>query len=398
MTIQHRQSDVQAAAPSRAAFYNDPTVRAIFWQVVVVGGVVALIGYLATNALDNLARQNIASGFGFLDLPAGFAIGEGLLEYDPSHTYFRAIVIGVLNTIKVAVAGIFFATIIGVIVGVARLSPNWLVARFATVYIESLRNVPLLLQLFFWYALLVEALPIAREAYGPFMGFYLSNRGLNVPLPHDIGFLGLGAGMLVFVVAAIWLYRRNKRIHDATGETPSTLVPTLIMLVVFPFLGWVAGGFPTEFDTPELKGFSFKGGGVVSAEFMALWLGLTLYTASFIAEIVRSGIQAVTRGQWEAAGALGLRRGQILRFVVLPQALRVIIPPTTSQYLNLTKNSSLAVAIGYPDIVSIAGTTLNQTGQAIEGIAIIMTVYLTLSLSISAFMNWYNKKIALVER
>ena len=398
MTAHHSKSDIQGPAPARAAFYNDPTVRAIFWQVVVVGSVVALVGYLVSNALENLERQNIASGFGFLDLPAGFAIGEGMLPYSPADTYFRALLIGVLNTVKVAVAGIFFATIIGVVVGVARLSPNWLIARFATVYIETLRNVPLLLQLFFWYALIVEALPVAREAFGPFLGFHLSNRGMNVPLPDDMGFLGLLIGMLVFVVAAIWLYRRNKRIHDATGETPNTLVPTLIMLVVFPFLGWAAGGFPTEFDTPELKGFSFNGGGVISAEFMALWLGLTLYTASFIAEIVRSGIQAVTKGQWEAAGALGLRRTQILRFVVLPQALRVIIPPTTSQYLNLTKNSSLAVAIGYPDIVSIAGTTLNQTGQAMEGIAIIMAVYLTLSLSISAFMNWYNKKIALVDR
>lgn len=398
MTIQHSSTDVEAAAPARAAFYNDPTVRAIFWQVVVCGAVLALIGYLVSNAIDNLARQNIASGFGFLDLPAGFAIGEGMIDYDPSNTYLRAIVIGLLNTIKVAVAGIFFATIIGVIVGVARLSPNWLIARFATVYIEALRNVPLLLQLFFWYALLVEALPIAREAYGPVMGFYLSNRGLNVPLPNDIGFLFPLIALGLAIAGSVWLYRRNKRIHDATGETPNTIVPVLIMLVLFPFLGWVVGGFPTSFDTPELKGFSFKGGGVVSAEFMALWLGLTLYTATFIAEIVRSGIQAVTKGQWEAAGALGLRRGQILRFVVLPQALRVIIPPTTSQYLNLTKNSSLAVAIGYPDIVSVAGTTLNQTGQAIEGIAIIMAVYLTLSLSISAFMNWYNKKIALVDR
>jgi len=398
MTIQYNQSDPEAAKPARAAFYNDPAVRAIFWQVVVVGGALALVGYLVSNALENLARQNIASGFAFLDLPAGFAIGKGMLDYDPSNTYLRAIVIGVLNTIKVAVAGIFFATIIGVLVGIARLSPNWLIARFATVYIESLRNVPLLLQLFFWYALLVEALPVAREAYGPVLGFYLSNRGMNVPLPHDIGFLGLLVGIIIFLIAAIWLYRRNKRIHDATGETPNTLGPTLIMLVVFPFLGWAAGGFPTDFDTPALTGFSFKGGGVVSAEFMALWLGLTLYTATFIAEIVRSGIQSVTKGQWEAAGALGLRRSQILRFVVLPQALRVIIPPTTSQYLNLTKNSSLAIAIGYPDIVSIAGTTLNQTGQAMEGIAIIMAVYLTLSLSISAFMNWYNKKIALVDR
>lgn len=392
------KSDVQGVAPARAAFWNDPTVRAIFWQVVVVGGVLALLAYLVSNTLENLARQNIASGFGFLDQQAGFAIGEGLVSYAPTDTYLRAIVVGVLNTIKVAVAGIFFATIIGVFVGIARLTPNWLIARFATIYIETLRNVPLLLQLFFWYALIVETLPRAKEAHGPFLGFFLSNRGLNVPLPDDTGWLGLGLGFLLFVAGAIWLGKRNRRIHDATGEVRRTWPAALGMLVGFCLLGWIAGGMPTAFDTPELGTFSFSGGGVVTAEFLALWLGLTLYTASFIAEIVRSGIQSVSKGQWEAAGALGLSRARILRFVVLPQALRVIIPPTTSQYLNLTKNSSLAVAIGYPDIVSISGTTLNQTGQAIEGIAIIMAVYLTLSLSISAFMNWYNTKMALVER
>jgi len=392
------EPDVQAASPSRAAFWNDPTVRAIFWQVVVVGAVFALIAYLVTNTIDNLARQNIASGFGFLDQQAGFAIGEGLLSYSPTDTYLRAIVVGILNTIKVAVAGVFFATIIGVIVGIARLTPNWLVARLATIYIETLRNIPLLLQLFFWYALIVETLPRAKEAYGPVLGFYLSNRGLNVPLPDDVGWIWPGLGFLLFIAGTVWLSRRNRRLHDATGETRRTWPAALGMLAGFCLLGWIVGGMPTAFDTPAIGTFSFSGGGVVSAEFLALWLGLTLYTAAFIAEIVRSGIQAVNKGQWEAAGSLGLSRARILRFVVLPQALRVIIPPTTSQYLNLTKNSSLAVAIGYPDIVSISGTTLNQTGQAIEGIAIIMAVYLTLSLSISAFMNWYNSKMALVER
>jgi general L-amino acid transport system permease protein len=398
MPSSHSEPEASAVTPAKAAFWNDPTVRSIFWQIVIVGGALALIAYLVANTVENLARQNIASGFDFLGEQAGFAIGEGLIPYEPTDTYLRAIVIGILNTIKVAVTGIIFATIIGVVVGILRLSPNWLMARFASVYIETLRNVPLLLQLFFWYALLVETLPRAKEAYGPFFGFYLSNRGFNVPLPDDVGYFGLAIGLLAAVAAVSWLARHNRRVHDATGETRTTLLPSVGIFIAFGLLGWAAGGFPTEFDTPALEGFSFKGGGFITAEFLALWLGLTLYTASFIAEIVRSGIQSVGRGQWEAAGALGLRRSQILRFVVLPQALRVIIPPTTSQYLNLTKNSSLAIAIGYPDIVSISGTTLNQTGQAIEGIAIIMAVYLTLSLSISAFMNWYNRRIALVER
>jgi len=384
--------------PAKAVFYNDPKVRAVFWQIVAVIGVVAVFGYLVHNTLSNLERQNIASGFGFFDIEAGFAIGEGLISYSAADTYGRAILVGLLNTIKVAVVGIVFATIIGTFVGIARLSPNWLVARLATVYIETLRNVPVLLQLFFWYAIIVEVLPRARDAYGPFLGVYLSNRGFNLPLPDDWGYLGVLAGFAIASAIVIWLYKRNKKIHDETGDVKNTMMPGLGIFAGLLIVGWLAGGAPTSFDAPEFKGFSFSGGGEVTAEFLALWLGLTLYTAAFIAEIVRSGILAVTKGQWEAAGSLGLRRGQILRFVVLPQALRVIIPPTTSQYLNLTKNSSLAVAIGYPDIVSVSGTTINQTGQAIEGIAIIMAVYLTLSLSISLFMNWYNTKIALVER
>lgn len=391
-------SETEGQKPAKAIFWNDPAVRAVFWQVVAAAGVVALFSYLVHNTLVNLERQNIASGFGFFDIEAGFAIGEGLIDYTPTDTYLRAVVVGLLNTIKVAVVGIVFTTVLGTLIGVMRLSPNWLVAKLATVYVETLRNVPLLLQLFFWYAIIVAVLPAARDAYGPFLGVYLSNRGFNLPLPDDWGYLGLAAGFAAAAVAVLWLYRRNQKIHNKTGEVRPTLLPALAIVAVLTAAGWLAGGAPISFDTPQFKGFSFKGGGQVSAEFLALWLGLTLYTASFIAEIVRSGILAVSKGQWEAASSLGLKRGEILRFVVLPQALRVIIPPTTSQYLNLTKNSSLAVAIGYPEIVSVANTTINQTGQAIEGIAIIMAVYLTLSLSISLFMNWYNHKIALVER
>jgi len=396
MTIQTGGSE--GLQPAKAVFYNDPKVRAIFWQIVAVLGVVGVFWFLIHNTMANLDRQNIASGFSYLNLEAGFAIGEGMIPYTAADPYWHAIIVGLLNTIKVAVVGIVFATIIGSVVGVMRLSPNWLVARLATVYIESLRNVPLLLQLFFWYAMIVEVLPRAKEAYGPFLGVYLSNRGFNLPIPDSWAYLGLGAGILIALAATIWLYRRNKKIHDETGQIKNTLGPGMLIFAVAMLLGWLAGGAPTTLDLPEFKGFSFKGGAEVTSEFLALWLGLTLYTASFIAEIVRSGILAVSKGQWEAAGSLGLSRTQILRFVVLPQSLRVIIPPTTSQYLNLTKNSSLAVAIGYPDIVGITNTTINQSGQAIEGIAIIMAVYLTLSLSISLFMNWYNSKLALVER
>ncbi|MEM7119670.1 MAG: amino acid ABC transporter permease [Pseudomonadota bacterium] len=384
--------------PSRPAFWNDPVIRGIFWQIVVVGGVVLLAAFLVSNTLSNLARQNIASGFGFFDAESGFAIGEAIVPFAPTDTYLRALIVGLLNTIKVAVIGVFFATIIGTIVGVMRLSHNWLIAKIASIYVEVLRNIPLLLQLFFWYSLIVSTLPRAKDALGPFLGFHLSNRGLNVPVPDDWAYLGPLVGILLATVVTWVLLKRSKRIHDATGETKPVMWPSIGIFVMFIFLGWAATGFPTSIDTPALQGFSFQGGVDVSSEFLALWLGLTLYTAAFIAEIVRSGILAVNKGQWEAAGALGLRRGQILRFIALPQAMRVIIPPMTSQYLNLTKNSSLAVAIGYPDIVSVAGTTINQTGQAIEGIAVIMAVYLTLSLSISLFMNWYNKRIALVER
>ena len=396
MTIKTGGSE--GVQPAKTVFYNDPKVRAIFWQIVAVVGVVAVFWFLIHNTITNLDRQNIASGFSFMDLEAGFAIGEGMVTYSPANSYWRAILVGLLNTIKVAVIGIVFATVIGSVVGIMRLSPNWLVARLATVYIESLRNVPLLLQLFFWYALIVGILPRAKEAYGPFLGVYLSNRGFNMPLPDSWSYLGLLAGFLIALATVIWLRRRNKKIHDETGEIKNTLGPSMLIFAVVMMIGWLAGGAPMTLDSPEFKGFSFKGGGEVTSEFLALWLGLTLYTAAFIAEIVRSGIEAVSKGQWEAARSLGLKRGQILRFIVLPQALRVIIPPTTSQYLNLTKNSSLAVAIGYPDIVGVTNTTINQSGQAIEGIAIIMAVYLTLSLSISLFMNWYNTKLALVER
>jgi len=306
-------------------------MRRIAYQAAAVGVALFVLWYLAHNTVSNLEDRRIASGFSFLQREAGFEIGESaFLRYSAADSYLRALVVGLTNTLSVALVGIVLASVLGTAVGLFRLSKNFLLRTLAGAYVEFIRNSPLLVQLFFWYALITEALPHPRAALEPLPGFFLSNRGIFVPTPGS---------------------------------------------------------------TPVLEGFNFTGGMVLTPEYATLLLGLSIYTASFIAEIVRAGVLAVGRGQWDAAHAVGLARGQALRHVVLPQAVRVIVPPLASQYLNLTKNSSLAVAIGYPDLVSIANTTMNQTGQAIEGVAIIMAVYLTISLSISAFMNWYNARV-----
>ncbi len=378
--------------------WGDERVRGIVYQVVVVG-IVGAIGYwLWSNTVHNLEVRRIASGWGFLQREAGLPIAESVIEYDPSMTYFRALLVGVLNTLKVAIAGIILATILGTVLGVLRLSKNWLVARIVGAYVEIVRDLPLLLQLLFWYALL-QALPGPRQAINPATGVFLSNRGLKLPWfewqeAHSWALITCLAG-----IALTWFFRRAARAKQMQDGQPRKVWPfALGTIVAAPLAVWAMMGAPFTPDIPFLRGFNFQGGLNVSPEFFALLLGLTLYTAGFIAEIVRAGILSVHSGQWEAGNALGLPRGRVMSLVVLPQALRVIIPPMTSQFLNITKNSSLAVAIGYQDIVSIANTTLNQTGQAIEGIAIIMGVYLTISLSISLFMNWYNARIALVER
>jgi len=383
----------------RRSLINDPNARAIFFQILVLGGVALLGWYLVSNVLENLARQNIATGFSFLDREASFAIGESMIPYSPASTYSQALLVGFLNTIKVAVLGIVFATILGTIIGIARLSSNWLVAKLASAYVEVVRNIPVLLQLFFWYAAIGESLPGPREALNPLPGVFLSNRGMKFPaLADDPIWIWVGLAFVAAIIGVWLLARWARKRQEATGRQFPTILVSIGLLIALPLLTWVVGGAPTALDLPKLQGFNFRGGTNISPEFAALLLGLTIYTASFIAEIVRSGIRAVNWGQTEAASALGLRRGKVLRLVVLPQALRIIVPPTTSQYLNLTKNSSLAVAIGYPDLVSVANTTLNQTGQAMEAVSIMMTVYLTISLGISLFMNWYNKHIALVER
>jgi len=378
--------------------WGDERLRGIVWQVIVVGVVGTIFWWLWQNTAHNLEVRRIATGFGFLGREAGLPIGESVIDYSPTDTYLRALTVGVLNTLKVAVIGIILATILGTLVGIARLSRNWLLSKIAGTYVEVIRDLPLLLQLLFWYTIL-QGLPGPRQAMNPATGVFLSNRGMKLPFiewgpAHWWALLALVLG-----IGLTWFYVKAARAKQYRDGQPRKVWPAALAFIIgLPLAVWAAFGAPFTPDIPELRGFNFRGGITVSPEFFALLLGLVTYTAGFIAEIVRAGIQAVNLGQWEAAQALGLKRGEILRMIVLPQALRVIVPPMTSQYLNLTKNSSLAVAIGYQDIVSIANTTLNQTGQAIEGIAIIMLVYLTISLSISLFMNWYNAKIALVER
>jgi general L-amino acid transport system permease protein len=388
-------------APPRRGWrlsWTDPRTRNLLWQGLAVGLVVGVLWYLVGNTSRNLAERHIATGFAFLHRIAGIPIAEQPIPYNPAtDTFGRALLIGVLNTLRVSVIGIVLATIWGTLIGIGRLSPNWLLARLTAIYVEGLRDIPLLLQLLFWYTLL-QGLPAPRQAVHV-AGAFLSNRGIRFPVPvwqpaHSWALFALLAGI---VLSVLWA-RRAKARQEATGLRPPVWPVALALIVGLPLLVWAALGAPLGFDVPVRKGFGFSGGAAVSPEFTALLLGLVVYTAAYIAEIVRAGIEAVPRGQWEAASALGLHRGAVLRLVVLPQALRVVIPPMTSQYLNLTKNSSLAVAIGYQDIVSIAGTTLNQTGQSIEGIAIIMAVYLAISLSISLFMNWYNARVTLVER
>lgn len=385
--------------PKRKRFaWSDPGTRSLIYQVLIVGIVGAGVWYLVSNTLYNLSARNISTGFDFLGREAGFAIGETMVPYAPTDTYGRAIAVGLLNTLRVSIIGIIAATLLGTLLGVARLSKNWLVSRVAGAYVEVVRNVPLLLQLFFWYAVITENMPGPRQALAPLPGVFISNRGVVLPSLHGDALDWIMAGLALAVVATLVVAHWARRRQQATGAVFPLARVGLALLLVFPFGAWLLGGGSLDLDVPVLQGFNFRGGVTLSPEFTALLLGLVVYTSAFTAEVVRSGIQSVDRGQWEAAGALGLPRARILRLVILPQALRVIIPPMTSQYLNLTKNSSLAIAIGYPDIVSVVNTTLNQTGQAIEGVLIIMAAYLTVSLSISIFMNWYNKRMALVER
>lgn len=378
--------------------WRSQAFRGLIYQIVAVAVIVLMVWFLAHNTLTNMKIRGIQSGFDFLSGPAGFDIGESLYLFDSAQPYWQAFVVGLTNTLRVAILGIILTTVLGTLIGVGRFSRNALVRGLCYVYVEFFRNVPVLLQLLMWYLFFTETLPAASEAWkvGP---FFLSKGGLSFPVPvWSSGQFWASVGLLAGFALA-YLYRKWAiRQFEATGQLRSLFWTPVAICMVTSLLGWVAGGAQTAFDFPIKGEFSIENGGSLTPEFLSVLLGLTVYTAAFVAEVVRSGIQSVARGQSEAAAALGLSPGQSMRLVTLPQALRVIIPPMTNQFLNLTKNSSLAVAIGYPDVVSIANTVLNQTGRAVECIAIVMLVYLSTSLSTSLLMNWYNARSAIQER
>lgn len=382
-----------------SSLWRDVTKRKYTIQVLVLIGIVVFLALMINIASNSLEKQNIASGFGFLEQEAAFEIGETLTEYSAESTFGEALLAGLLNTLLVALLGNFLAVIWGTLVGITSLSHNLLLVRLARIYVDTLRNIPLLLQLFFWYALITEFLPAIRNALNPLPNVYFSQRGLFFPIPEwSATYWGALLALFLGGIASVFLYRWQNLRQQRTGQLFPFYRIAAALLLVPPSLVWLLGGAPVELDVPVLQGFNFEGGLALTPEFSALLLGLVLYTGAFNAEIVRSGIESVKKGQKEAALSLGLSRSQVLRLVMLPQAVRVIIPPLTSQMLNLTKNSSLAVAIGYPDLVNVANTSMNQTGQAIECIVVIVAVYLSFSLMTSAFMNWYNHMTRLVER
>ncbi|TKI06861.1 amino acid ABC transporter permease [Martelella alba] len=379
---------------------TNPAIRAWVYQVVAVVVLFAFAGYILHNTLTNLRHSGITSGFGFLSDPAGFGIVQHLISFQDGDTYGRVFIIGLLNTLLVSALSIVFASVIGFFVGLARLSDNWLLRKLSTIYIETFRNIPLLLQVFFWYFAVLRNLPGPRQAVDAFDVIFLSNRGLYLPMPlASAGAWPTFVALVIAIVVAVALYRINSRHQMATGELRRSWPWIILLLIALPALGQFFFGAAVHWDIPALRGFNFRGGMALIPELAALALALSIYTSSFIAEIMRAGIQSVPYGQHEAARSLGLPNPVTLNKVILPQAMRVIIPPLTNQYLNIVKNSSLAAAIGYPDMVSLfAGTVLNQTGQAIETIAMTMSVYLIISLTISFLMNVYNRRKALVER
>ncbi|MCT8468962.1 amino acid ABC transporter permease [Chromohalobacter canadensis] len=384
----------------RVALWRNPAFRAYVLQGVLLAALAALIGFIVTNTMANLEARGISTGFGFLDERAGFSIPQTLIEYSGDSTYGRTFIVGLLNTLLVSALGIVVATIIGFAVGIARLSPNWLLARLAGAYVEIFRNIPLLVQILFWYFAVLQALPSPRQSLSLLEIVFINVRGLVIPDPQPLsGFAATPWALLVGIIAAITLGIYAKRRQVRTGKALPIYWLGAGLIIGMPLLVFLLTGAPLEWSIPELTGFNFSGGVRVLPELVALWLALSIYTASFIAEIVRSGIQSVPAGQVEAANALSLPGGITLRKVVIPQAMRVIVPQLTSQYLNLIKNSSLATAIGYPDLVAVfSGTTLNQTGQAIEIVAMTMAVYLVISLLVSALMNVYNARTLLKER
>lgn len=380
--------------------FSNPAVRALLFQATTIAAVVGIAGYLIHNTVINLANRGITSGFGFLERSAGFGIVQHLIDYTEGDTYARVFLVGLTNTLLVSALCIFFASILGFFIGLARLSDNWLLRKISNIYIETFRNIPPLLQIFFWYFAVLRNLPGPRQALNAFDLAFVSNRGLYIPWPeYAPGTLPFLVSIVLVIAGTVALFRYNRARQLKTGQLRRTWPVAIAMLILFPLIAHVLFGVAMHWDIPQLRGFNFRGGFALIPELAALTLALSIYTSAFIAEVIRSGIQSVPHGQSEAARSLGLPNPVTLRQVIIPQAMRVIIPPLTSQYLNIVKNSSLAAAIGYPDMVSLfAGTVLNQTGQAIETIAITMGVYLIISLIISLLMNIYNRKIRLIER
>ncbi|WP_440410525.1 amino acid ABC transporter permease [Neorhizobium petrolearium] len=396
-------TDHAVIAPSEAgilrSYIYDPKFRGIFFQLLTLITVVVVGWWIFDNTVENLARSGTASGYSFLRGRAGFDIGQALIPYTSDSTYGRAIFVGFLNTVLVAVFGIITATFVGFIIGLGRLSKNWLIARLCTVYVEIFRNIPVLLIIFFWYKGVLDSLPQVRDSIALPFNIFLNNRGLAFPRPiwGDGAWL-IPLALVIGIVATMVVARWAKQRQIATGKQFHTVRAGIGLIVGLPFLAFLAAGAPLTFDYPIAGRFNLTGGTRILPEFVALYLALSLYTASFIAEVIRAGIRGVPKGQSEASFALGLQPSHTTRLVIVPQAMRIIIPPLTSQYLNLTKNSSLGVAIGFPELFSTTSTTLNQTGQAVEAISIMLTVYLAISIATSLFMNWFNAKMALVER
>ena len=392
--------NVEASGFRLTSLWTDKRSRGVVIQIIALIALLLFLGFIVNNTARNLELLGVETGYGFLEEPANYDINQRPIEYDSRSSHSRAMLVGLLNTGIVAIAGIVLATILGFVAGVLRLSHNWLVSRLVYCYVEFTRNVPLVLQILLWYGLIVHSLPKPRQALEPASGFFLSNRGFALPRPiFESGFEAVVIAFVVAVAGAVFFARYARKVQEATGKIYPVFTINLGLIVLLPILFFFVAGMPITLDWPALKGFNFRGGLTIIPEFIALWFALSIYTAAFIAEIVRAGIQSVSHGQTEASYALGIKPNWTMRLVILPQALRVIIPPLISQYLNLTKNSSLAIVIGYMDIVAtIGGISLNQTGRALECMSIVLSIYLLISLSISLVMNWYNKRVALVER
>ncbi len=389
-----------APPPKRSTFsLRSNQVRGLIYQVLALSLIIFMVWFLITNTLDNMRSRGIQSGFDFLMQPAGFDIGEDWIGYDSNNGYWKAFLVGLVNTLRVAIIGIVLTTVLGTLLGIGRFSRNALIRGLCYCYVECFRNIPVLLQLLMWYLIFTEYLPQISQAWNVGNLLFLSKNGISFPslvwaTGHTLALVGIGCGAIAAYVYA----GRARKVFEDTGKLKPVLWTTLALMAGGALAGWLAGGAPWQWEIPKMTEVQVEGGGALTPEYLAVLIGLVLYTSAFVAEVVRGGIASVSLGQHEASASLGLSRSHSMRLVVLPQALRVIIPPMTNQFLNLTKNSSLAVAVGYPDLVSIANTSLNQTGRAVECIAIIMAIYLTTSLLTSGFMNWFNARAAIKER